>query len=300
MTSSAGSASISSSVSESCRLLTEEHLLEGVGAEPETERLERDDLLGRDVAEVDLRAEVLDEPGLRALRRRLEDDVAELDRVDDLVDQPGAHLARRAIDACGTALTPFGDHLPGAGVELLPHPLDPLVGGEDDLGVLRADLAHDDEVLGQLGDQLELSLARQVDRPVRDLDVREAVLHEPAPILVELSPDNDGLEEGAPADDGGVERAVEGDLLLEVPGDVRRSPAEFDDVHVVAGRVEQALDVAQVEALVDDVREPLRPRLGRAGWHVEKTRFFRTCGKISRKRTIVIPAHFFSLVRKFS
>ena len=47
--------------------------------------------------------------------------------VDDLVDQAGAHLAGRPVDAGGAALAALGDHLPGAGVELLAHPLDPLV-----------------------------------------------------------------------------------------------------------------------------------------------------------------------------
>ena len=129
---------------------------------------------------------LLHEPGLRALLRRLEDDVGDVDLVDDLVDQAGAHLAGRPVDAGGAALAALGDHLPGAGVELLADPLDPLVRREDDLRVLRADLGEDDEVLGELGDQLELALAREVDRPVGDLDVREAVLGEPAPVLVEL------------------------------------------------------------------------------------------------------------------
>jgi hypothetical protein len=50
--------------------------------------------------------------------------------------------------------------------------------------------------------------------------VREAVLFEPAPVLVELPARDDGLEERAAADHRGVEGAVEGDLLLEVPGHV--------------------------------------------------------------------------------
>ena len=51
----------------------EQHLLQRVAAQAEAQRLERDHLVGRDVAEVDRRAELLDEPGLRRLRRRLED-----------------------------------------------------------------------------------------------------------------------------------------------------------------------------------------------------------------------------------
>src|SRR5581483_8714354 len=57
------SAAVIDSTSGSCRLTlaTEQHLLQRVAAEPETERLERDDFLGRDVPEVDARAEVADE-----------------------------------------------------------------------------------------------------------------------------------------------------------------------------------------------------------------------------------------------
>src|SRR3954452_2249436 len=72
--------------SGSCRLgVAKQNLLEGVAAQAEPQRLERDDLVGRDVAEVDVRAEVRDEPRLRRLRRRLEDQVLDGDLVGDLL-----------------------------------------------------------------------------------------------------------------------------------------------------------------------------------------------------------------------
>src|SRR5581483_10195583 len=55
--------------------VAKQHLLERVAAETETQSLERDDLVGRDVSEVHGRPEVLDEPGLRGLGRRLEEQV---------------------------------------------------------------------------------------------------------------------------------------------------------------------------------------------------------------------------------
>src|SRR5262249_17610092 len=55
-------------------LATDKHLLQRVAAQPETQRLERDHLVRRDVPEVDVRAELLDEPGLARLGRRLEDE----------------------------------------------------------------------------------------------------------------------------------------------------------------------------------------------------------------------------------
>src|SRR5919201_3193250 len=68
------SAAIVSTSTGRCRLgAAKQHLLERVAAQAEPERLERDDLLRRDVAEVDLRPEVLDEPGLRRLGRGLPD-----------------------------------------------------------------------------------------------------------------------------------------------------------------------------------------------------------------------------------
>src|SRR5882672_10266519 len=85
--SSDSSAVIDSTSGSWSALVTEQHLLQRVAAQPEAERLERDDLLRRDVAEVDLAAEVLHEPRLRGLGRRLEDEVLQLDRRSDLADQ---------------------------------------------------------------------------------------------------------------------------------------------------------------------------------------------------------------------
>ena len=120
---------------------------------------------------------------------------------------------------------------------------------------------------GEVGDQLELLLARDVERAVRDLDVREAEVLEPALELVHLALAVDGLEERPAADDGRRERAVERDLLLEVVRDVARAPAELDDVDVLAGRVEEPLDLAEVQALVHDVREAALARLALAQRH---------------------------------
>src|SRR5262245_61131496 len=64
-----------------CAGTAKEHLLQRVGAQAEPERLQCDDLLGRDVPEVHLGAEVAHEPGLRRLRRRLPDEVVEAQRV---------------------------------------------------------------------------------------------------------------------------------------------------------------------------------------------------------------------------
>src|SRR5579862_5614735 len=123
-----------------------EHLLHRVAAQTEAQRLERDDLVGRDVAEVHARAEPLDEPALRRLRRRLEDDVRRTDRERDLANQLGAHAAGGVEEPGGAALACLGDDLPGARREILVQPRDPLLGRVLDGRVLRADLGEDGEV----------------------------------------------------------------------------------------------------------------------------------------------------------
>src|SRR5712691_573817 len=77
----------STSGSRSAGAVAKQHLPERVAAQAEPQRLERDHLVGRDVAQVDVRAEVLDEPGLGGLCRRLEDELLDVDRVHDLVDE---------------------------------------------------------------------------------------------------------------------------------------------------------------------------------------------------------------------
>src|SRR5438034_5889588 len=127
----------STSGSRSAGAVAKQHLLQRVAAEAEAERLERYDLFRRDVAEIHVRPELLDEPRLRALRRRLEDEPPDVDLVRDLVDEPRAHLTRRPVDAGRAALAALGHDLPRACLELFLDPLDPQVGREVDLRVLR-------------------------------------------------------------------------------------------------------------------------------------------------------------------
>src|SRR6476619_584511 len=257
--SSASSAVIAStSGSWSAGALAKEHLLQRVAAKAAAEGLERDDLVRRDVPEVDGRAVLLDEPGLSGLGRRLEDDVLERHRVRDLADEFGPHVARPAEDARCPALTRFRDHLPGAGIELLAQPRRPLGGRELDVRVLRPDLGKHGEVARELLDQLELALARQVDHAVRDLDVREAELLQPALVALDLVLHEHDLEEGPADHDGLSPQDVE--LRAQVGRDVGGAPAELDDVDVVARRLEHVLPRTRAEALVDHVGQPAGTR----------------------------------------
>src|SRR2546423_9083515 len=196
---------------------------------------------------------MLDEPRLGRLRRRFPDEVVEVDRMRDLVYEPGAHVARGAEDAGGPALARLGDHLPGAGRLLLLDPFHPLVGREDDLRILGADLGEHGEVARELLDQLELALPRNLDGAVRDLDVGDTELAEPALVVVELPLCVDDLEEGAANDDGLLAQHFQ--LALEPGGDEGGAPPELDDVDVGPARLEHVLPRARAKALVEHMGE---------------------------------------------
>src|SRR5919201_3831130 len=189
----------STSGSRSAGAVAKQHLLERVAAQAAPERLERNDLVRRDVPEVHGRTELLDEPGLGCFRRRLEDDVRRPDGHGDLADQLGAHAAGGVEDPGGAAFPGLGDHLPRAGVELLLKPLDPLLAAVLDRRILRAHLRQNDEVAREVRDELELVVPRDLHGPVGDLDVLEPQAMEPGFVVAEPALRVDALEVG-PAD----------------------------------------------------------------------------------------------------
>src|ERR687893_55771 len=84
-TSSSSAVIDSKSTSGSCAVAKQD-LLERVAAQTTAQRLERNDLVGRDVPEIHGRSVLLDEPHLRALRRRFEDHVLQRKGGRDFVD----------------------------------------------------------------------------------------------------------------------------------------------------------------------------------------------------------------------
>src|SRR5207237_4070919 len=121
--------------------------------------------------------------------------------------------------------------------------------------ILRADLGEDGEVAREVGDQLELALTRNLDRPVGDLHVREAELCDPRLVLVETVARIDDLEE-RPADDNGL-FAEHLELPRQIRGDGCRAPAELDDRDVVPGNLENVLPRARTEPLVEHMGQPV-------------------------------------------
>ena len=132
------------------------HHHEGVGTQPLADRLDRDDVARRDVAEVHVRTEVLHQPHLLVLLRRLEHHAAGIDLGLDLLDQARFHLAGALVDADGAGFAAFADHLPRARAELFLDVLHPARRRDDARAVLAADLREDREMPREPLDVLEL------------------------------------------------------------------------------------------------------------------------------------------------
>ena len=203
------SSAVIASTSGSCSrltLATEEHLLQRVAAQPEAERLERDDLVGRDVAEVDVGPEVLDEPRLRRLRRRLPD------------RGRGSRSSARSRRRGPCASRPIGRKMPAvppsrASVITFQAPASSssLIHSTHSYGAnttsesLEPTSESTVKSRAKSCDQLELALARDLDRAVGDLDMLEVEARAATRLYSSsLLARVDGLEERAAADDGRV------------------------------------------------------------------------------------------------
>ena len=81
----------------------------------------------------------------------------------------------------------------------------------------------------------------------------EAELADPALVVVDLVLDDHRLEERAADHHRLVAQHLE--LPAQVRGDVRRAPAELDDVDVDAACLENVFPGVRAEALVEDVRQ---------------------------------------------
>ena len=166
---------------------------------------------------------------------------------------------RRPVDAGGAALAALGDHLPGAGVELLADPLRPTGTARSPprSPSSRPPRGRRSRARARRSARACARAAARSSRP-RSRRARSGSRSSQRLYSSSLSLRDDGLEERPAAHDRRLERAVERDLLLEVVRDVRRPPAELDDVDVLAGGVEEPLDLAEVQPLVDDVRQAAR------------------------------------------
>ena len=161
--------------------------VERVVAQAAAQRLQRDHVVGGDVAEVDVRADVAQQPRLLAC--------AAAPRRSPSRDRPRARS--RSTSSAWTA--PLGSNSPTvplsrpsamtqrrAGREVAEHLGAPRVGVRG-RGALAADLGDHGELLRELRDELRLLRRRHRQRAVGDLDVVDPELAQPVDVALELA-----------------------------------------------------------------------------------------------------------------
>src|SRR5262249_4476602 len=168
---------------------------QGVGTQALADGLDRDHVLGGDVAQVHVRAEVLDEPDLLRLARRLEDDAGGVDLHLDLVDQACFDLARRVVDADGSRLASLYDHLPSARGELALDLIDPTTRRHDLGASLAADRGKDREVFSRALVVAQFLRERVLNAPTGAPDDLEPVVRQDRDFLLQLLGVTGELEE---------------------------------------------------------------------------------------------------------
>ena len=103
---------------------------EGVEAQADPQRLEPDYAVERDVAEVDIGTNSLDQFLLDRLAWRLEHEALDGNAAgQNVIEQVDPQLAVAAADAAPARFARFQDHVVGARCQILRDGLDPLRGG---------------------------------------------------------------------------------------------------------------------------------------------------------------------------
>src|SRR5438874_4443022 len=190
-------------------------LLHRVRAQALPNRFERDHFTGRNVAEIDVAAEVLDKPDLLLFLRRFENQTCRVDFHLDLFDQPGANLTAGSVESDGARFTPFGDDLPCPGVELVLDLLHPPIGGDHDRLVFAANFGKDGKISRQALDQPQLVRFGKVDDPVGDFHELEAPILQECDVFFELAAMVGDLEQASTATDGDATSLARSDFCIE-------------------------------------------------------------------------------------
>src|SRR5712691_3976382 len=262
----------------------------GVGPEPPAESLYTENLVGWDVAQVRLGADMLHEPGLLSLRRRLEDDARYGDLSNDRFHQLLPDLTGGRVEAHGAGFAAFRDHVRGSSRQVLSHSLRPFGGDNRGHRILRTHLGQYREVLSEVSDQLSLQLGSQPDRSLGHLDSVHSHLGDPPGELTGLALHDRDLEQRAPWRNAHVMRPTRRHLAGNVPADIRRAPSELHDVDVGPGEVQPGLQGLERETLVQHVGDPAVPRLGGTSRQCQEDRLgrygFVSVGVVDHLRTI--------------
>ena len=258
----------------------------GIGAQPEPQRFNPERVTWGDIGQVDVAAEMPDEPRLLILSGSLEDDLMWFDDGKESVDHVGADPAIRVKDAHGAALTSFGQHPGSTGVNVGLSQVGPLVRCEHGLRIFRPHFGDDDRMAAGLGDQGGLVGGLKPTEPVGYFDARKPDIGHPSEALCGSTLKRRNLKQRATwaGEDGVLYEQIEFGCQLNI--EIRAAPTHLPDVDRRGIGSQKRRCFIDRKAAVDHQGQASEPRLRWTHRKVEETRLRHTSyGK--RSSTIV-------------
>jgi uncharacterized protein len=258
----------------------------GIGAQSESQRLQPECITGGNIGQVDVAAEMPDEPRLLVLSRCLEDDLMGLNNSEESIDHVGSDPAIGSEDTNGAALTPFRQHPRGPGIKVGLSEVRPLVGSEDRFGVFRPDFGDDDGMAAGLGDEHGLVGRIESTEPVGYFDARKADVCHPSEAFDGSALQRGDLKQGSSraGHDGVLHEQIEFGAQLRV--EIRAAPTHLPDVYGCSAGSKNGCCLVDRDATIDHQSEASESRLRRTRRQVKEARLRHTSyGK--RSSTIV-------------
>ena len=262
----------------------------GVGAQPEPQGLNPERVTRGDIGQVDIAAEMSDEPRLLILSGSLEHDLMRLNDGKEGIDHIGADTAIGMEDANGAALTPFRQYPRGTRVNIGLSQVCPLVRCEHGLRVFRPHLGDDDSMAAGLGDKCGLVGRIEPTEPVGYFDARKADICHPGQALGGPTLQCRDLKQCAAraGHDGVLHEQIEfgGQLYVEI----RAAPPHLPNIYRRGTGRQKRCFFIDGNAAVDHQGQASESRLRLTRRKVEETRLRHTSyGK--RSSTIVQCMH---------
>ena len=189
-------------------------------------------------------------PGLLDFLGALKDDIGGIDFGFDVLNEAVANFAGLAVKADGSGFAAFSDDLPGAGCEFFFDGADPFGGGDDNIFVLAADFGEDLELAVEALDIADFIGGGHRENAIRDFNEAEVVVAQEVEILLQTAAIDGEFEKAAAAADVDVVGPVEFDFFLKTFGHDGGGPAEFDDIDMGGGYLQDGAGFVQAHALV--------------------------------------------------
>ena len=225
-------------------------LEEGVSAQPEPQTLQRNQVVRSDVAQVDVRSKLTEEPHLLGLFRCFPEDVFQRDVGQDAPNQLHMGASVGTVDANVAAFAGFCDDLEASGLQLVAHHPNPLGRTDEDAFFFGTHFGEHFVILAELVDELAFFVVGDDHGSVADFQAGDAQTVDEAEVVVEFVADVKRFKQGAAAVNIKSSFVVALDLGSDVGGDQGRAKTELQQVNQLATGFDEVLGLPEAQPFV--------------------------------------------------